>query len=145
MLATSLGIGYIKGGGTIAAVFCCALWYWAWHDTLPPILLTSAVALIVTLVGVWVSTEMVPLWGKDPSKVVIDEVAGMAISLLFVPIKWQYVLVALVFFRFFDMLKPIGIRRMEKFPLGWGIMLDDVLSGVYSCVLMQVVMAFWKV
>ncbi|MEO6981354.1 MAG: phosphatidylglycerophosphatase A, partial [Mucilaginibacter sp.] len=64
--------------------------------------------------------------------VVIDEVAGMCISLLFTPVELKYVITALVLFRFFDIVKPLFIRKMEKVPSGWGIMMDDVLAGVYT-------------
>jgi phosphatidylglycerophosphatase A len=71
--------------------------------------------------------------------VVIDEVAGMMIALLFVPVKVKYVITALVLFRFFDILKPLGIKKMEKFPSGWGVMADDILSGIYTLVIIQTV------
>ncbi|MEP6611022.1 MAG: phosphatidylglycerophosphatase A [Mucilaginibacter sp.] len=80
--------------------------------------------------------------GKDPSRVVIDEVAGMCISLLFIPVELKYVITALVLFRFFDILKPLFIRKMEKIPSRWGIMLDDVLAGVYTNLLMLAVVGF---
>lgn len=142
LIATSLGIGYIgKGAGTVAAVFCCICWYLAWAGGYPvfyPLLAT----LLVTAVGIWSSGRVVPLWGKDPSRVVIDEVAGMCISLLFVPVNWKYVLAGLILFRFFDIVKPLFIRRMEAFKNGWGIMLDDILSGIYANLLLQVIIYF---
>lgn len=82
------------------------------------------------------------IWGKDHNRVVIDEVAGMCITLLFVPLKWQYTLIGLVLFRFFDILKPFGIRKLEKLPGGWGVMADDVLAGIYANIILQLVMVF---
>jgi len=80
--------------------------------------------------------------GKRELGLVIDEVAGMCISLLWLPVNWKYVLMALVLFRFFDILKPLFIRRMEKLKGGWGVMMDDVLAGVYANVLAQFVIYF---
>lgn len=97
---------------------------------------------MATFIGVWSSSMVEPLWGKDPARVVIDEVAGMCISLLFLPVNVKYLLSALILFRFFDIVKPLLIRKMESLPAGWGIMMDDVLAGVYTNILLQVVLWF---
>jgi phosphatidylglycerophosphatase A len=142
LISTSLGIGYIgKGAGTVAAVACCICWYFAWaagYQPIPSLIITFA----ITLTGVWSSSVVSKIWGKDPARVVIDEVAGMCISLLFIPVSVKYVIAALLLFRFFDIAKPLLIRRIEKLPAGWGIMLDDVLAGVYANILLQAVIWF---
>lgn len=137
LIATTAGIGYIgKGGGTVAAIAFCLLWI-----LLPASYVHSywqvLIVLFVTAIGVWSSNKVESLWGKDSSKVVIDEVAGMAITLLLVPHNIWFMLVSLAAFRFFDIVKPLGIRSMEKLPKGWGVMADDVLSGVYAWLLVQ--------
>ena len=81
-------------------------------------------------------------WGKDPSKVVIDEVSGMAIGLLLLPVNVKYLFAAFILFRFFDIVKPLYIRKIEALPRGWGIMLDDVAAGIYTNVLLQAVLWF---
>jgi CDP-diacylglycerol---glycerol-3-phosphate 3-phosphatidyltransferase len=68
----------------------------------------------------------------DPSIVVIDEVVGMWVSLLFLPPSWMAWAIAFVLFRLMDILKPEPARYLERFPDGWGIMLDDVVAGVYA-------------
>ncbi len=78
-------------------------------------------------------------WGEDPSRVVIDEAAGMYLTLLAIPVRWQYILTGLVLFRFFDIAKPLYIRKMERIGGGWGIMMDDMLAGVYSNIILQVI------
>jgi phosphatidylglycerophosphatase A len=142
LVATSLGIGYIgKGAGTVAAVACCICWYLAWagaYQQIPAVIIT----VIILFVGVWSSNKVVPLWGEDPARVVIDEVAGMCISMLFLPVNVKYVLCALLLFRFFDIVKPLYIKKMEFLPGGWGIMMDDVLAGIYTNILLQLVVAF---
>jgi len=143
LFSTSLGIGYIgKGGGTVAAIFCCALWYLAWAGAYPPLLASVIITVLITFIGVWSSSKVEPIWGKDPARVVIDEVAGMCISLLFLPVNIKYVLCALILFRFFDIVKPLFIRKMESLPAGWGIMMDDVLAGVYANIILQVILWF---
>jgi len=63
----------------------------------------------------------------------------MCISLLFLPVNLKYVLCGLVLFRFFDIVKPLFIRKMEALPSGWGIMFDDILAGIYTNILLQAV------
>ena len=141
--ATSLGIGYIgKGAGTVAAVACCICWYLAWAGGYPTLLLSIIITLLITALGVWAGNKVEPIWGKDHQRVVIDEVSGMCFSLLFLPVNVKYVLCSLILFRFFDITKPLFIRKMEDFNGGWGVMADDVLAGVYANILMQAVIAF---
>jgi phosphatidylglycerophosphatase A len=140
LISTCLGIGYTpKGGGTVAAVVCCIAWYFAWaggNDHFWAQVLTIGVIFII---GVYSSGKMEVFWGKDSYRVVIDEVAGMCLTLLFVPVRWQYVAVGLVLFRFFDIAKPLYIRRMERLSGGWGVMMDDMLAGLYANLLLQIV------
>jgi phosphatidylglycerophosphatase A len=75
--------------------------------------------------------------GIDPGIVVIDEVIGMLIALLFVPKTALFLIAAFIFFRIFDITKPYPIRQMEKFPGGWGIVLDDVIAGIYANIAIQ--------
>jgi phosphatidylglycerophosphatase A len=142
LFASVFGVGYLKGGGTVAAAICCVCWYFLWHGGYPPLLLSLTATLVITFAGVWSSSVMEAVWGKDPSKVVIDEVAGMCIGLLFLPVTIKYLLCAFILFRFFDIVKPLYIRKMELLPKGWGIMFDDVLAGAYTNILLQFVIWF---
>ena len=72
------------------------------------------------------------------NKIVIDEVFGMTISLLFLPINFITIVIAFVLFRFFDILKPLGIRKAEKLKNGWGVMVDDLVAGIYSNIIIQI-------
>jgi phosphatidylglycerophosphatase A len=56
-----------------------------------------------------------------------------------VPVRWPYVAIGLVLFRFFDIAKPLYIRRMEHIGGGWGVMMDDVLAGLYANLLLEIV------
>jgi phosphatidylglycerophosphatase A len=76
-------------------------------------------------------------WGKDPSKIVIDEVVGMWISLWYIPSGWEYFVLAFVLFRLFDIYKPFFIKKVELLKGGWGVMMDDVLAGIYTNVVIQ--------
>lgn len=138
-LTSFFGIGYMpKGGGTVAAAVACIIWYYAFDQA--PVAITAGVTLLITAYGVWGAGKMEPLWGKDSSKVVIDEVAGMFISLLFVPVSIPNILAGLVLFRFFDIAKPLLVRRTEQLPKGWGVMGDDVLAGIYANIVLQIML-----
>ena len=144
LVATFSGIGYIgKGGGTVAAAVLCIIWL-----IIPAGGLTNHWQLFITafvcVIGVWSGNVVDAIWGKDSSKVVIDEVAGMMITLLFLPITIPYVLAGLVLFRFFDIAKPLFIKKMELLPKGWGVMADDVLAGIYAHLVLQLIV-YYKV
>ena len=90
------------------------------------------------LLGVYSSNKLIADWGKDPSRIVIDEVVGMWIAMLFVPNNYIALLLAFVLFRFFDIVKPLFIKRLEKINGGWGIMLDDVAAGIYANIIVLI-------
>lgn len=141
IIASIFGIGYIKGGGTIAAAVTCGIIWLLWANGVSS-LVFLAEGLVVTLIGVYVGNQVEPDWGKDSSRVVIDEVAGMWISVLFLPPTLPLLIGGFILFRFFDIVKPLYIRRMEDFKGGWGVMLDDVLAGVYANIILQVIVFF---
>ncbi len=95
---------------------------------------------ILFFIGVWASFEISKLLKEeDPDEVVIDEVVGMWIALLGRHSFLEFLL-AFVLFRLFDIKKPFFIARIEKIPGGWGIMLDDVLAGIYSAVSLYLIL-----
>jgi len=139
LIATGFGSGYFpKAPGTAGAVLATLIWIGISLITTPLCLFIVTALLIVlfTFLGVWSSGVMETQWGKDPSKVVIDEMVGVWIPLLAVNNENKYylyyALAALLLFRLFDIFKPLGIRKMEAINGGWGIMLDDILAGIYS-------------
>jgi phosphatidylglycerophosphatase A len=103
---------------------------------------SQVLLLAITLIaGIWSANALEKEWGHDNNKIVIDEVAGMMITLLFVPVTIEHLLTGLLLFRFFDIVKPLGIRQAEALPGGWGVMADDVLAGVYAQLLLQLMIA----
>ncbi|MCC9138602.1 phosphatidylglycerophosphatase A [Pontibacter silvestris] len=144
LVSTSLGIGYVgKGGGTVAAVATCLCWFLINRAGGGQLVLWQLIiTVLLTSLGVWSANEVEPIWGKDDKKVVIDEVAGMCISLLFLPVTLNYLILGLVLFRFFDIVKPLFIRRMERIGGGWGVMLDDVVAGIYTNVVLHLFLYF---
>jgi phosphatidylglycerophosphatase A len=137
-IATFFGAGLGKPGpgtwGSVATVLLWAVFAWAAHPS-PQVLLYGLILLIgfALIVGIPAATIVAREAGrKDPQMVVIDEVAGQAIALLFSPFDWHHGLIALLLFRLFDITKPFPIGRLEDLPEGWGIVLDDVAAGLYA-------------
>lgn len=145
IIATGFGSGYspIAPGTAGAAVGCLILW--VLHYFFPSFFLGemnwAGLLLLILLfffLGVKSADVVEAEWGHDPSKVVVDEIVGVWVSMLFVPFTIQNLVVAFVLFRIFDIWKPLGIRKMEKLKGGWGVMMDDVLAGVYALVVIHV-------
>jgi phosphatidylglycerophosphatase A len=146
LTGTFFRIGKMKPGpGTWASVAAMLLWRGGggllpdqWHT---PAGIAAAVA--VTAIGIPAATRVArAAHKKDPSQVVIDEVAGQMIAMIGAPLAWKPMLAALVLFRLFDITKPMPLRRLEKLPEGTGIMLDDVGAGLYALAIMQALLHF---
>lgn len=143
LIATSFGAGFSPvAPGTMGALFAVAVWYllFALLDYTTLMWTLSGLIVAFTVLGVWSSSVSERYWGEDPSRVVMDETVGEWIALLAVPASghWGYVLAAFVLFRFFDIVKPLGVRSMEKLKGGYGIMADDILSGIYAAIVIVV-------
>jgi phosphatidylglycerophosphatase A len=137
-IATVFGIGRLKPGpGTWASVAAVLLWAVAAravrlapHALLAALLAGIAGALVLGIPAATIAACESGI--VDPGFVVIDEVIGQWIALLFCPPDWAHALFALVLFRLFDILKPPPARQLERLPAGWGIVFDDVAAGLYA-------------
>jgi phosphatidylglycerophosphatase A len=123
--------------GTVGSLVGVALG-WGAGRVLTPFWYLAGTVLLFGL-GVAVSTRVErAAHCKDPSIVVIDEVVGMLVALFALPLRAADVLAAFLCFRVFDIAKPFPLRRLEARPGGWGIMLDDLVAGLYTNVLIRV-------
>ena len=130
-IGTGAGVGLSPvAPGTFGTAAALLMYYVLPVPSTSPIFLS--IILIGLVVGIWatgiVSTDDNP----DPGKVVWDEYVGLWITCLLLPKTWEWLIFAFFIFRIFDILKPWPIKRVESFPKGWGIMLDDVLAGIYG-------------
>ncbi len=143
-LTTGFYSGYSPfAPGTMGAIVATLMWWLAscWLDYLPLQLVTLLAILLFTFLSVPSIKRLEKEWGEDPSRIVVDEMVGVWISLLAVPAGGSvwYMLGALALFRLFDIWKPLGVRRMEAVGGGWGVMLDDILAGVYGAIVLLLV------
>lgn len=146
IVGTFFGTGLLKPGpGTWASLTTALLWYGLGRQLpfgyqFPMNLCLLAVA---TALGIPAATRIARQLGvEDPGCVVIDETAGQLLTLLWAPLRWQSMLAGLILFRLFDITKPFPIRKLERFPEGTGIMVDDLGAGLYALALMQLLLHF---
>jgi phosphatidylglycerophosphatase A len=135
IIASCFYIGYIPGApGTYGSLF--ALLIISQFN-----IITQNIALIFFIVlGLIFSTLMEKHTGKkDDQRIVIDEFVGTLITFYFVEPRLSYLVVGFILFRLYDIYKPYPIKKIQKLPSGWGIMLDDILAGVYVRIVLQVI------
>ena len=91
-------------------------------------------SIIIVLFAIWMADEAEKLLAqKDPGKIVIDEIAGMAVTIIGIPFSVTNAAIAFLFFRIYDIAKPFPIRLLErKLRGGLGVVMDDVLAGVFA-------------
>jgi phosphatidylglycerophosphatase A len=146
LTATFFYIGKCKPGpGTWASAATVLLWFnlshWVVPHSQPFIAILLSIGVI--LIGIPAATRAARAYSKkDPSFVVIDEVAGQLIALIYAPVTWKSLLAAFILFRGFDILKPPPIRQLERLPEGTGIMLDDIGAGLLALAVMQLLIHF---
>lgn len=102
------------------------------------------IIILTSAIGIWAADRAAKILNKkDPQQVVIDEIAGQFIALMFVPlnVSWWLILVGFVLFRFFDILKPYPINSMQELPGGFGVVVDDLVAGIYAAVVMSLIAA----
>jgi phosphatidylglycerophosphatase A len=139
--ATVLGAGYAPvAPGTFGSAAGLLLW-----SVLPRTPIAEALTiLIIFAVGSWSGSAAEAYFGRtDPGQVVIDEVAGMLVTLLLIPVGWPGALVGFLLFRLSDIVKPFPANRLEQLHGGVGIMADDIMAGVYANLVLRAGLWLW--
>ncbi len=146
LVATFFGAGRLRPGpGTWGSLATALLW-WLLGSHLPPgARIPVILLLIAVVVAVGIPAATLEARGcakKDPSHVVIDEVAGQLVTLIACPILWQALLAGFILFRGFDIVKPPPVRSLERLPEGTGIVVDDLGAGLYALLVLQLLLHF---
>ena len=137
------GLGYSPiAPGTVGSLFAVII-YWLCPE-LNHLTFLSFI-LLLFFVGVYTSTATENYLikklgigqGHDPSLIIIDEVVGMLVALIAIPKTYHFIIAAFILFRIFDIVKPFPVNLSQKLPQGWGIMIDDLLAGIYANLLIQ--------
>ena len=135
--SSAFGLGYIPvGPGTFGTLAAIPIWWW-----LARYELAIAIAVTLAIVGfsIWISELAERIYGThDVGKIVIDEVAGMLVTVVGVPARWPEIVAAFILFRVLDITKPPPIRWLDKHVQGGlGVVLDDVVAGVVGCAILH--------
>lgn len=131
LIATAGGIGRIPGapgtvGSLIGAALCVPLLGLGWPFHLAAAAGLCAVALAVA------GRAAAELGQPDPPQIIIDEIAGVCVAMLALPLQWYDVSAVFLLFRLFDVVKPAPISRLERLPGGIGIVADDIAAGLLA-------------
>ena len=137
-----IGSGFLTGfiptaSGTFGSLAGLIIYFIPGFEKLS-ILIPSIV--IFTFYGIYVGSKFEKKYGKDPAECTIDEVVGMWITLVLVPKTIITAVIAFLIWRMMDIVKPAPARQAERLPGGLGIMMDDVIAGVYSLVLVHLIL-----
>ena len=135
-ISTWFGCGLVpRAPGTMGTLGAIPLYLLVARQGRPGV---AVAALLVTAVGVWAASVVARELGKkDPQIVVVDEVAGLLLTMLPMrEVSWLAVVIGFALFRLFDVFKPWPIRKLEELPGGWGIVFDDVAAGMFGAVVM---------
>jgi len=100
--------------------------------------------IVFTALGIWSANVLQDEWGHDPGKIVVDEMVGIWISMIFVPFSIVNLLLAFGLFRLYDIWKPWLVKKAESLNGGLGVMADDIVAGVFANVTMQFILVATK-
>ncbi|MBM4171364.1 MAG: phosphatidylglycerophosphatase A [Ignavibacteria bacterium] len=140
-----IGSGLLTGfspfaSGTVAS-FLALLIYLFVPGFSNPTLMMLLISFLL-LIGVKLAVKFETIYGNDPKQFTLDEFIGSWISFLFLPKKLWIVIPAFLIWRMMDIYKPFPIKNLEKYKNGWGVILDDVLAGLFSFFVIQISLHF---
>lgn len=143
-IASGLGAGYspVAPGtaGSVVGVIVAILFIILSGLNIFSGLIYILLIAVIFAVGVWSAGRAEVIYGeKDCGKIVIDEIAGMLVTLYLIPFDWRWLLAGFLLFRLFDIVKPFPARRIDqRVEGGWGVMLDDIAAGIYANISLQI-------
>lgn len=137
ILSTGLYSGFFPVvAGTIGTI---PAWFIAFFFIRDNLLILAPVTFVTFILSVWSADEAEKMYGHDAKKIVIDEWAGMFVSLLFIPFSFVNYVIAFFAFRVFDVAKVPPASQFERLPGGWGITMDDIAAGIYANIATRIV------
>jgi len=142
-LAAGFGAGYVPiAPGTAGTLVAIPIFLGLSSIPFP---LYELTILTFFFLASWIAGEAQNIWGRrDHPRIVIDEIMGYLITMLWLPKTIFFIMLGFFLFRFFDIVKPPPIGLMEKARGGYGVVLDDVVAGVYANIVLQLVCLFIK-
>jgi len=152
IIATGFGVGFIPfAPGTFGSILGLLIAYFLISVFSPDVILLQnsiiIVSVIITILGIWASTRAEKIFDqKDAGQIVLDEVCGQLISFLFIApylrrLGGQWIwwgIAGFILFRALDILKPYPLKELEQVRGGLGVMLDDIIAGLYAAVILSI-------
>jgi len=137
--ATGFGVGFSPiVPGTMGTLVAIPIYYFLSSILFFPLYELTLFAFF--FFSIWTAGQAERYWGKkDDRRIVIDEIMGFLVTMLWIPKTPFFIVAGFILFRLFDILKPFPIRRLERLKAGFGVVLDDVLAGVYANIVLQIV------
>jgi phosphatidylglycerophosphatase A len=161
LLASCFGLGWLPLApgtwGSLPPVAIFALLAYFDVSAITIFAVMAVLILVGSILCVMFTPQIISDTGnKDPREVVVDEFAGQAVTFSAIPFIlmnntfsssriWITVLLGFILFRSFDILKPWPIRKLEKLPRGWGVLVDDLLAGLYAAITLMICLRLWAV
>lgn len=137
LLGSGLYTGFMpKASGTFGSFAALLIFLIPGFEN--PSLMIFLISLFI-LIGVPIAVKFEAVYGEDPAEYTLDEFIGMWITLLFIPKKIWFILLAFLIWRALDILKPFPAGKLESVKNGWGVILDDVMAGIYSFMIIQII------
>lgn len=142
LFASGFGAGFSPVvPGTLGTLVAIPIYYFVSSISFPFYELTLVAFFFFSS---WISNQAESHWGtKDDQRIVIDEIMGFLVTMLWIPKTLFFIAAGFILFRFFDILKPFPIRRLERVKSGYGVVLDDVLAGIYSNIVLHTILRVW--
>ncbi|KAF0151431.1 MAG: phosphatidylglycerophosphatase A [Ignavibacteria bacterium] len=142
LIGSGFYTGYIKtASGTFGSLAAIAIYLIPGFEN--PSLMIFFITLLI-IIGVPIARKFESIYGKDPKEYTNDEVIGMWITLLFIPKKIWWIIIAFFIWRAYDILKPFPVRKLELVKNGWGVLLDDILAGIYSFITIHLIIFYFN-
>ncbi len=136
VIATGLGIGYLPGApGTYGTILAAFVYYFLLPDHYSLYLICLIISMVIGIVSAGKAEQIFEV--KDSPHIVIDEILGFWLAMCGSPKGWGYVILGIIFFRLFDILKPFPIKRLESLSGGIGIVTDDLMAGLYTLIVLK--------
>ena len=131
LIGTGLLVGYSPvAPGTLSCLLGVLIWYLLFNNRI----LYIVVASVLFIIGLIVSNVLEKEWGKDPRRIVVDEYVSILLPLFFTPMRILPLAMTFLLFRFFDIVKPPPLKKLESLEGGLGVMIDDLVAGLYTTV-----------
>jgi phosphatidylglycerophosphatase A len=141
-IATLGFLGFLPAPGTVGTIAVLPLVYFFSKASC---FTQLSFILLLVVSGFVIIRSVIKELGQtsDPSYIILDEVIGCCITFFCISFSWPVMILGVVLFRFFDIVKPLGIKRLERYLGAWGIIMDDIAAGIMSNVFLYVIWQYF--